>query len=143
MEFFVGHTFDRDFRAHKTRQVIGWWERRRFFFNKVLLSASIVNCLLMIACGTAGQRWIGVPIGIPDPPTLLPLAILAYTIAANIIYTGGWMTELLRSRYEHGKNMTEFGLGVFRVGIVFTIILTLLPSAICWGALVYQKAMAR
>ena len=44
--------------------VIGWWERRRLFYNKILASVGTVTCILMISCGLISEPLIGELIGI-------------------------------------------------------------------------------
>jgi hypothetical protein len=50
---------------------IVWWERRRFFYNKILAGVGTLTCILMISCGVISGPLMGEPIGIPDPPILL------------------------------------------------------------------------
>ena len=57
--------------------MIGWWKRRRVFYNKILAAVGTVNCILMISCGVISEPLMGEPIGIPDPQILVPLGIIA------------------------------------------------------------------
>jgi hypothetical protein len=100
---------------------IEWWEKRRVFYNKVLAGVGTVTCVLMITCGLIAEPLVGEAIGIPNPPGLRPLGIIAYGIIANLCYTGGWITELLVARFKIGGSTTEFGVRAFRVGVKFSI----------------------
>jgi len=118
--------------------VIGWRESRRFFYNKILAAVGTVTCILMISCGVISEPLMGEPIGIPDPPILVPLGILAYGIMANVCYTGGWIAELLLVRFRPESRTDVFGLRAFRLGVRFSIGLTIFPALICWGVFLFS-----
>lgn len=118
--------------------VIAWWEKRRFFYNKVLAAVGTVACILMISCGVVSEPLVGEPIGIPDPPILVPLGIIFYGIMANVCYTGGWIAELLLARFRPGAKAERFGVRAFRLGVKFSIALTILPALLCWGVFLFS-----
>jgi hypothetical protein len=78
---------------------------------------------------------VGVPIGLPDGPLLGVFGILFYGILANFCYTGGWIAELLLRSISDGETSTAFGLRAFRLGVKFSILLTLSPAIVCWISL--------
>ena len=121
-------------------QVIEWWEERRFFYNKVVPAIGTLTAIFMILCGVISEPIVGEAIGLPDPLMLAPLGILAYGILANICYTGGWISELLLLRFGPGLDTAKFGLRAFRVGVKFSIALTLFPALLCWAAFVLAIA---
>lgn len=129
---FNGSIYDRE-ALRGWPAVIGWWERRRFFYNKILAVAGTVTCILMISCGLISNKLTSEPIGIPDPPILVPLGIIAYGIMANVCYTGGWITELLLAHFRPQTRTDLFGLRAFRLGVKFSIALTILPALLCWA----------
>lgn len=118
--------------------VIAWWEKRRFFYNKVLAAVGTVTCILMISCGVISEPLMGEPIGIPDPPILVPLGIIFYGIMANVCYTGGWIAELLLARFRPGTQAERFGVRAFRIGVKFSIALTIFPALLCWGVFLFS-----
>jgi len=97
----------------------------------------------MIACGLIAEPLVGIAIGIPDPPILVPIGIVAYAIMANICYTGGWIAELLLARLKNGANTTAFGLHAFRLGVKFSIGLTPFPALWSWTLLLLGLALGR
>ena len=60
--------------------------------------------------------------------------IVPYALLANVCYTGGWISELLVKSTRKAEAASAFGLKAFRVGITFSIFITLCPAAICWFA---------
>ena len=118
--------------------VIAWWEKRRFFYNKVLAVVGTVTCILMISCGVISEPLMGEPIGIPDPPILVPLGIIFYGIMANVCYTGGWIAELLLARFRPEIRTGLFGLRAFRLGVKFSIALTIFPALLCWAVFLFS-----
>jgi len=84
---------------------------------------------------------VGEPIGLPDPPIFAIFGVLAYGILANLFYTSGWISELLVRTALTAKKASTFGLIAFRIGVNFSILLTLCPAAICWIA--FAVALAK
>ncbi len=122
LDRFLGvPAYQRDPLQDDSWDVIEWWEKRRFFYNKVLAGVGTVTCFLLITCGLIAEPLVGEAIGIPNLPVLVPLGIITYGIIANVCYTGGWITELLVARFQIHPSTTTFGLRAFRVGVKFSI----------------------
>lgn len=102
--------------------LIGWWERRRPQFNVVVGAAGAVT-LLAIHLTVAPLHMLLAP--------QLWLLVGAYAVAANLCYSLGAPTELL---LQHWLGRETYGLGpaLFRHGLVFSVGLTLMPTAIAW-----------
>jgi hypothetical protein len=130
-KLFTGPAYYRDQPLNELAQIRQWWEARRWYFNKVVGCVGIFSCILMISCGIISEPLVGVPIGIPDPPMVVPLAIIVYGIGANVCFTGGWILEcLLRSGMS--VDTTAFAVWAFRAGMKFSVILTLIPAILSW-----------
>ena len=114
--------------------VIRWWESRRLFFNAVVGGAGVITCILMISCAITADSIVGEPIGMPDGPLLGVAGILVYGILANVVYTGGWMFELILRATTTATKSASFGVKAFRLGIAFSIFVTLCPAALSWLA---------
>jgi hypothetical protein len=138
-KLFTGPAYDRNQPLSELPQIDQWWEGRRWYFNKVVGCVGIITCILMISCGVISEPLVGVPIGIPDPPILVPLAIIVYGIGANVCFTGGRIAEcLLRSRRLVDTN--AFAVRAFRAGMKFSVILTLIPAILSWLAFGFAVA---
>ena len=48
------------------------------------------------------------PIGLPDPPILAVIGVIAFGVIANVFYTGGWIVELLVAKVWHVES-ARFG----------------------------------
>ena len=94
----------------------------------------------MISCELIAEPLVGEPIGIPDPPILTPFVIVAYAIAANFFYTDGWKTELMLARIWDRPRASSFAVRAFRIGVKFSVALTIFPALLCWGGLLYGLA---
>jgi hypothetical protein len=138
-KLFTGPAYYRDQPLSELAQIRQWWESRRWYFNKVVGCVGIFTCILMISCGVISESLVGVPIGIPDPPLLGPLAIVVYGIGANLCFTGGRIVEcLLRSKRSVETN--AFAVRAFRAGMKFSVILTLIPAVLSWVAFGFAVA---
>lgn len=69
-----------------------------------------------------------------DGPLLGIFLIILYALIANICYTGGWIFELLVRAIAKAQSAGDFGLKAFRLGVSFSIFMTLCPAALCWLA---------
>jgi hypothetical protein len=131
---FQGSQFRRNLPLTGAAEVIRWWESRRFFFNSVVGCAGVITCVLLIVCAFTAESTVGEPIGMPDGPLLGVFGIFFYGILANVFYTGGWICELLMRATTTAERSAAFGLKAFRIGVNFSIFLTLCPAAVCWLA---------
>lgn len=109
--------------------VIGWWEARRVPFNLIVGATGVVTSSLMLLIAWAGERWLGIPIGLPDPPFLAVLGAIAFAVLANVCYAGGWIVELI-VRKTWPADSERVGTISFSLGIVFAIVVTLIPVVI-------------
>ena len=102
---------------------IVWWELRRIPYNAAI---AIVGTL------TIGEiLWITGDLGNPLGAIV---AIFVYGFVANLFYTLGWISELLWSGSDTTRT-EPFRKRVFRIGIVVSCVITLLPAlavAVVW-----------
>jgi len=113
--------------------IIKWWELRRIPYNLIVgatgLLPLIVFVALFILFGEA--EWGGehqAPT-LPDPPIFLLFQMMSYGIAANIFYTCGWFAEIV-VRKIWNERAGAFGEISFALGLVFSVLLTLVPSVL-------------
>lgn len=81
---------------HKLMQYISWWERGRIFFNFTLITA--YGIAIFVNWHNALNMGWGE----------LAFWLFIYGGAANIFYTMGWSTELLREYYWGGNSQFLF-----------------------------------
>ena len=95
-----------------------WWEIRRIPFNLALLAVGVLSAFLFAAIGSEVLRDhnIGSPL----------LAAAFYTLAANLCYTLGWLTEILWS-WGRTTQTATIRPKVFRLGLFFSAGLTFFP----------------
>ena len=103
--------------------VIDWWESRRLVYNLGVGATGVVTLGVM-----------NVMLALPPSPEPLPVALnvigpLAFGVAANFCYSGGWAAELLLRRWL-GEDSVPLGAALFRYGFAFSIGLTLFPAGL-------------
>lgn len=113
-------------------QIIVWWELRRIPYNLMVGSIGVISSAMCLITGLITEIYLGEPIGIPNPPLFAFIAVLLYVAMANLCYTGGWLVELIVRKVwpEEGKS---FGTISFTMGLLFSLILTLLPGILVVG----------
>ena len=114
------------------RQVIRWWERRRLVFNAAVGATGGLALGVIAALSAIGPH----PGGMDGPPLIF---VLIYGVAANVLYTGGWIAELLLKPI-FGLSSGTVGATLFRYGLFFAVALTALPMPIAVFSLVGRIA---
>ena len=110
-------------------RVILWWEYRRLPYNVIVGATGLLTTTAMITTAYVCSSGGGEPIGLPDPPILLPLGIIAFGVLANVFYTGGWIAELLIARVS-GVDSAHFGLAAFALGTFFSVLVAIAPGVL-------------
>jgi hypothetical protein len=119
--------------------VIGWWEARRIPFNLLVGATGVVAISAILAVAWMSERTLGIPIGWPDPPFFAVLGVIAFGLAANVCYTGGWVAELI-VRKTWPNQAEHIGPISFALGLFFAVLVTLLPVVLIGGAAVLLGA---
>jgi hypothetical protein len=130
-------------RQYDTREIVKWWENRRVFYNEVVGIVGLVTVFLMICCGIISELLVGEAIGIPASPIFIPFGAIVFGFLANVCYTGGWIAELLLSRFKPDTNTNAFGVIAFRMGVTFSVSVTLLPAVLSWAVFLLSLATGR
>jgi len=115
-------------------QIVAWWEARRIPYNLLVGSSGIVSSLFCVVSAIIGEKFLGEPIGMPDPPLFAMFAAIAYGIMANVCFTGGWIAEIVAMRVWKDEAQ-HFGPISFMFGVIFSVALTLLPGIFIMGIL--------
>jgi|SRR5271154_1485454 len=108
---------------------VAWWEIRRIPFNLLILAVGLVSGLSLVFVGERlfePRQDFGSPL----------IAVVLYALTANLCYTLGWVTELLWA-WGDTTQTERMRPKVFRVGLIFSAILTLLPAivlSLTWAA---------
>jgi hypothetical protein len=103
--------------------LLRWWESRRPAFNAIIGGAGLVTL--------GAVRLITVLPPNPWGVTLLqelPI-IITYAVLANVAYSGGFVTELFMRKFL-GEGAPRPGPALLRMGLTFSVGLTLFPVAI-------------
>ncbi|HEX4002383.1 MAG TPA: hypothetical protein VHX36_07015 [Candidatus Acidoferrales bacterium] len=108
------------------REIIAWWEARRFRFNLYVGIIGIVTWFLVLIAGSAAVK-PGVDF---EEPIAMIIGPFVYGVLANACYTFGWIVDIVS---YHGMPRIR----LFKVGIIFSAILTALPglwAVVAWLA---------
>ena len=102
---------------------IAWWELRRIRFNLILLLTGLLSFGVIL--------FVGSKLVHPGEDVIEPLATivfgLTYAVGANVLYTLGWITELLWSGGDTTRTSAQRP-SIFRKGVIFSIAITLAPA---------------
>ncbi len=104
--------------------IFRWWEGRRLAFNLMMLPAGLVT--LGVATVLTNLPPFG-PLAIPRPDPELLQASLVYALIANACYLLGPMLESA-ALLLFGRSVLPVGPTLYRMGLTFSLGLTLLPA---------------
>jgi hypothetical protein len=111
------------------RQVIAWWETRRFQFNVYVGAVGIVAWLLVLIAGSASvERGVDF-----EEPLAMIFGPVVYAVLANVCYTFGWLADVV---FYRGKARTW----LYKSGVVFSMTITALPglwAVVAWLMTLY------
>lgn len=99
--------------------ILRWWESRRLHYN------AIVGGTGLVSLGTS-VLFLSLP---PDPlgiPGSLMIPVVTYGVMANLCYLLGPAAEIAIEKLWRGRVLPT-GPTLFRMGLTFSIGLTLLP----------------
>jgi hypothetical protein len=99
------------------REIVAWWEARRFRFNLYVGIIGVVTWLLVAVAGSAAVK-PGVDF---EEPIAMIFGPFAFGFLANVCYTFGWIVDTLSYR---GMPRT----GLYKAGVIFSVALTALPG---------------
>ena len=119
----VHRAFDRKSDPLTVKETILWWELRRGPFNLLVGAAGVVS----IICGVLTALLTGSECGVPDPPLFAVIGIVLYGIAANLMYTGGWILELVLRPHMGTR---KFAQVAFAAGLSLSVLFTISPSVV-------------
>jgi hypothetical protein len=104
------------------KSIIWWWESRRLHYNAIVGGTGLVTMGVF-------EIITSLPPGAHDIPFIWGPAILGYGLLANACYLLGPTAEIAIEKITRGKILPT-GPGLFRMGLTFSVGLTLLPTLI-------------
>jgi hypothetical protein len=119
----------RDLPVARAKDAIGWWETRRVPFNLIVGSAGIISCVIVSIVGLGSYFLFDGDFGLPGSPGFALLGIVFYGIIANLLFTGGWLAELI-VRKIWPSEADRFATLSFSLGLIFSVLLTLAPGIV-------------
>ena len=123
--WIFAHQLEKSHPAH----VVAWWELRRLPYNLIVGATSLLTLSVFYAVAFGCDRSVGVPLGMPRPPLLVLIAVVAYGIVVNVFYTCGWILELLVARLWR-VSTPVFGPIAFTLFTAVSVVVTLVPSGL-------------
>ncbi|HLX84559.1 MAG TPA: hypothetical protein VKR59_11725 [Terriglobales bacterium] len=108
--------------------IVRWWEARRLHFNVYVGVVGVITWFLVLIAGSAAVK--------PGEDFEEPLAMIfgpaIYAMFANACYTLGWIADTLSSQ-------SRPRVGLYKAGVVFSVILTALPGA--WAVVAWLMTL--
>lgn len=110
-------------------EIICWWEGKRLRFNILVGLVGTASWFLVWIAGSAAVQ-PGVDF---EEPLAMIFGPFIYGIMANLCYTLGWIVDITAYRGSPRK-------GLFKAGLIFSIVLTALPgtwAVVAWLITIY------
>jgi hypothetical protein len=132
MKRFLAWFFSRPKEASSWIKVVSWWEIRRIPYNAIVILAGIISSLLFLVFIQLAHELK------PGEDAIEPLALFAAFIIVNVLYTGGWMVELV-SRGIRQHLSPRFGPVLLKVGTALSIGVILLPTVVWFFIWIFRS----
>ena len=123
MHQLVHRVFDRKSDPLTVKETILWWELRRVPFNLLVGAAGVVS----IISGVLTALLTGSECGVPDPPLFAVAGIVLYSVTANLMYTGGWVLELILRPHTSTRKFAQLA---FAAGLSLSVLVTISPAVV-------------
>jgi hypothetical protein len=110
-------------------KIILWWEIRRIPYNLTVGLAGLIALILVVFVGGLAVK---PGVDFEEPMGLIALPIV-FGLVANLCYTVGWVIDTTCYRGEPRYKL-------FRIGLVFSIVLASLPgiwAVVAWLITIY------
>jgi len=133
-------TFRRRDDVTRPLAIIAWWELRRIPYNVAVGLTGMLTITAVEWLVESEAAWRHQPVDPDWPPTAAMVGVILYGLMANVCFTGGWITELFVRKVWQDR-AGSFAQIAFFFGFVASILLTLLPIAVC-AASVAVRLMA-
>ena len=105
--------------------VVSWWEVRRIPYNLIVgVIAAASFGVFIVSISSSGHLQ-------PGEDAVEPLALIAAPLLANVLFTGGWILELL-ARLLAPARSEHFGPQLFILGLGASVAVVVLPG-LFWG----------
>ena len=97
------------------KEIIRWWERKRIFYNIVMLAAGSITIILALLLHE---------IIFTDLINALP-PVLIFALSVNLFYTLGWVVEIVCCKFIPQKEVVQkAGPVLFIAGISLSVLFT-------------------
>jgi hypothetical protein len=103
--------------------LLRWWESRRPAFNAIVGGTGLVTVVAVRLISSLPPNPWGITL-LQELPIIVTFAVLA-----NICYSGGFVAELAMRKFL-GEGAPRPGPALLRMGLTFSVGLTLFPAAI-------------
>ena len=107
-----------DAAEYRRTDIVRWWEARRLNFNVYVGVVGVITWLLLLIAGSAAVK----PGEDFEEPFAMIFGPAIYAFIANACYTLGWIADTFSSQ-------SRPRLGLYKAGVVFSVVLTALPGA--------------
>ena len=108
---------EREISAWNRRQIILWWESRRFAYNALVGIAGVGTWISVVVFGSLAVK-PGVDF---EEPFALIFGPFFWAFWANACYSFGWVVDIALYKRAPSRKL-------FTAGLVFSVIITALPG---------------
>ena len=117
-----------DAAEYRRTDIVRWWEARRLHFNVYVGVVGIITWLLVLIAGSAAVK----PGEDFEEPLAMIFGPIIYAFIANACYTLGWIADTASSQ-------SRPRIGLYKAGVVFSIVLTALPGV--WAVVAWVMTL--
>jgi hypothetical protein len=114
---WIKNILKQDVEPENSKQIIRWWEAKRWYYNLIMFVTGML-CVIVALLIT------GKGLNLKDMRSLM-LFIIFYGVAANVLYSAGWVIEILARKNLKDTGIKKIGPLFFITGTTISVLLTL------------------
>ncbi|MDD2890693.1 MAG: hypothetical protein PHE49_08660 [bacterium] len=114
---WIKNILKQDVEPENTKQIIRWWEAKRLYYNLIMTVTGLL-CVIIVLLVT------GADLNRKEALSAM-FFIIFYGISANVLYSSGWVIEILVRKNLKDTGIKKIGPLFFITGTTISVLLTL------------------
>ncbi|MFA5033263.1 MAG: hypothetical protein WC614_09600 [bacterium] len=114
---WIKRVLQQDAEPENSKQIIRWWETKRWHYNLIMFVTGML-CVIILLLATKTD------LSHKNMYSAM-MFIIFYGVSANVLYSGGWVIEILVRKNLKDTGIKKIGPLFFITGTTISVLLTL------------------
>jgi hypothetical protein len=114
---WIKNILKQDAEPENTKQIIKWWEAKRWYYNLIMAVTGLLCVIIVLLVTKADLSHKEMYSGM--------FFIIFYGVSANVLYSSGWVIEILVRKNLKDTGIKKIGPLFFITGTTVSVLLNL------------------